>query len=78
MNPTPIFPEKSVSDYLQKAIDNQLILVFYANNPTDWSMKYQNEQATEYRDFGKFVPKKYNMKLLKAAGDWEVYEWVVE
>jgi hypothetical protein len=53
-------------------------LVFYANNPTDWSMKYENEQATEYRDFGKFVPKKYNVKLLKAAGDWEVYEWIVE
>jgi hypothetical protein len=32
-------------------------------------MKYENEQATEYRDFGKFVPEKYNMKLLKSEGD---------
>ncbi|MFT6936242.1 MAG: hypothetical protein ACJA1N_000538 [Saprospiraceae bacterium] len=73
-----IFTKKGINDYLLDAIDDRPILVFYSNNPTAWSMKYENEQATEYRDFGKFVPEKYNMKLLKSEGDWAIYEWEVE
>lgn len=70
-----IFSEKGINDYLKNAIDDRPILVFYTNNSTAWSMKYQNEQATKYRDFGRFVPEKYGMKLLKKEGEWEVYEW---
>jgi len=73
-----IFTKKGINDYLLDAIDDRPILVFYSNNPTAWSMKYENEQATEYRDFGKFVPEKYNMKLLKSEGDWAIYEWEVK
>ena len=73
-----IFTKKGINNYLLDAIDDRPILVFYSNNPTAWSMKYENEQATEYRDFGKFVPEKYNMKLLKSEGDWAIYEWEVE
>jgi hypothetical protein len=73
-----IFTKKGINDYLLDAIDDRPILVFYSNNPTAWSMKYENEQATEYRDFGKFVPEKYNMKLLKSEEDWAIYEWEVE
>ena len=73
-----IFTKKGINNYLLDAIDDRPILVFYSNNPTAWSMKYENEQATEYRDFGKFVPEKYNMKLLKSEGDWAIYEWEVK
>lgn len=73
-----IFSENGINDYLLNALDKRPILVFYTDNFAAWDIKYFNQQAQKYLDFGKFVPEKYNMKLLKTQGDWKVYEWVVK
>jgi hypothetical protein len=70
-----IFTEKGMNEYLETRLDKRPILVFYTENSAAWNIKYENEQAQKYLYFGKFVPEKYQMRLIKTQGDLKIYEW---
>ncbi len=64
-----------MNSYLKKAINEKPILVFYTENPDAWNIKYENEQAQKYLDYGNLLPEKQEMKLIKTQGKLKIYEW---
>ena len=73
-----IFTNEGINDYLKAHLDKRPILVFMTNETVAWNMNFNNESLQNYLEYGKKVPNQYNMKLLKTAGNYQLWEWKVE